>query len=151
MKTLYVLADLGRVRAIELTRDSELAGGRRHLAELPSAAWEQARPPLGETVTDQAGRFAQGQMTGLAGGMSYGEEHELEAEEERRAIEAVAVHIDGVVAGAGHPGWILAAPKSILKTLEAALSDASRRAIRETVAADLTKTPLSDLEERFLG
>jgi len=150
MKKLFILADLGRVRVVESKRDSELAGGRQHLAEMAEGAFDRITEPLSEVVTDQAGRFSQGQMAGAAGGMSYGEEHELENEMERQAIAAVAAHIDRVVAAAGPVGCVLAAPKSILNRLEAKLSAATRSSIRETIPADLTKATLRDLEGRFL-
>lgn len=151
MKNLYLLTDLGRVRVLETRVDSALAGGRRHLADCPDDALDRSTPPLGEVVTDQAGRFAQGGMAGQAGGMSYGEEHELERELSRQAIAAIAGHLDAVVARRERPRCVLAAPKSILKTLEAALSGATREAIVESIPADLTKTPLPELEERFLA
>jgi hypothetical protein len=151
MKKLFILADLGRVRVLESKQDSELAGGRRHLAEVTSAAFERPTQSLGEVVTDQAGRFGQGGPAGSAGGMSYGEEHELENERERQALVAIAGHIDRVAAEAGPITIVLAAPKSVLKRLEAALADATRQSIRETIPADLTKESLKDLEDRFVG
>ncbi len=38
---------------------------------------------VNDVVTDRAGGFAEGGPPGQAGGMSYGEEHELEAELQR--------------------------------------------------------------------
>lgn len=150
MRTFIVLADLGRVRAVRIEIASDSTREKIHLYEVESAAYNQRQPPLSDLVTDQAGRFGQGQVAGTEGGMSYGENHELENALEERNIAAIAFQVDRVIEEAGYPPSILAAPKSILKRLAGELSDKTSGAIQETIAADLTKASLADLEERFL-
>ncbi|MCB1092281.1 MAG: host attachment protein [Verrucomicrobiae bacterium] len=151
MKTLFIVADLGRVRAFQKKSGDELSGAKDHLTELEDAAFSRRDASLGETVTDQAGRFGQGNMAGQSGGMSFGEEHELEREMERKAISEVARHVDQVINDAGCPTCVLAAPKSILHRLEDALAPGSRDAIAESIPADLTRQSIKELEERFLS
>ncbi|HQW29944.1 MAG TPA: host attachment protein [Verrucomicrobiales bacterium] len=150
MRTFIVLADLGRVRAVQIKLASGLTEEKNHLHEVESAAFVHRESSLGDIVSDQAGRFSQGQIAGMAGGMSYGEEHELENEIEKNNIAIVAGRVDHLIAEAGYPPSILAAPKSILTRLAEELSDETLSAIQETVAADLTKASLKDLEKRFL-
>jgi ATP-dependent exoDNAse (exonuclease V) alpha subunit len=150
MKKLIILADLGRVRTIKVEGSSELPDEAMRLVEDETSAFDCRTSPLGDLVTDQAGRFGRGSSVGTPGGMSYGEEHDLEREIERRSIDFVAKHLDKVLDEAGTPPWILVAPASILKRLQSALSEKCRTALTETVAADLTKMSIADLTDRFL-
>ena len=86
----------------------------------------------------------------MAGGMSIGEEHQLDAELERKNLERVVTHISAVVEKAGCPPTVLAAPQSLLKRVEQGLSPAAARVIVGRVGADLTKEPVPKLEKRFL-
>ncbi len=150
MNTLIVLTDLGKVRAFQVKIDTNSAVVRKHLHEIESAAYDHREASLGDSVTDKAGRFGQGNMAGVAGGMSYGEEHEVKNEMEKRNIALIAGHVNQVIAKEGFPPCILAAPKSILKRLEAELSSDAQNSIQESIAADLTKESIKDLEKRFL-
>lgn len=150
MNTLFVMTDLGRVRVVRKDGDLDDPTARLHLVEVPTAFLEDPLGPISEEVTDQAGRFGRSASAGEAGGMSYGEEHEAQSERERRSIVKIASHVDQVLAQAGYPPFHLAAPKSVLKRLEAKLGPKTRQMIRDTIPADLTKVPLSELESRFL-
>ncbi|NIP95266.1 MAG: host attachment protein [Akkermansiaceae bacterium] len=103
-----------------------------------------------EVVTDQSGRFGQGGMTGEPGGMSYGEQHNLDTELEKKALKRIAAEIGAIVAAEGHCAWVLAAPQPILKRLQEALPRPCREALADTVGADLTKEPIAKLEQRFV-
>ena len=82
--------------------------------------------------------------------MSYGEEHELEAELESQAIHRVAQRIGEIVRGEGNPAWRLVAPQPVLREIQAALPPEVTATIARTEGADLTGHPLADLERRFL-
>jgi Protein required for attachment to host cells len=150
MNTLIILADLGKVRAFQVNITNPSPVVKRNLHEIKSAAFDYEASSLGESVTDKAGRFSQGNMAGMTGGMSYGEEHEVKNEMEKRNIALIAGQINQIIAKEGFPPCLLAAPGSILKRLEVELSDDVLDSIQETVAADLTKESIKDLEKRFL-
>ncbi len=150
MNKLYVIADLGRVRAFALKEGSEVEGLKDRLAELSENALDTAVDTRGSVTTDKSGRFAQGSPAGSNGGMSYGEEHQLASEIERKNLDRIATHIDGVIRDSGYPFTVLAAPQAILSRLESALDRRSQDAIGNRVGADLTKEPMAKLEKRFL-
>ena len=103
-----------------------------------------------QAVTDSAGRFPQGGPADRLAGMSYGEEHHLEAELETQALERVAAKIGEIVACAGYPTWRLVIPQEIMPALLKALPPAAHKTLGGVVAGDLTKIPLVDLEKHFL-
>ncbi len=150
MLKLTILANLGRVRPLTLRAAGDDPRERAHLVEHPELDADLATPSIGDVVTDQAGRFSQSQRPGDAGGRSQGEEHNLQSELDRKALERVATTIAKIVEDQGTPPWRLVAPQPITPSLLEALPAAVRNAVAETVAADLAKTPLADLEKRFL-
>lgn len=150
MKKLIIISDLGRVRALTIREGSEPEGIPDHLVEYPGGNWDGTVQSRGDTVTDQSGRFGRNAQPGMAGGMSIGEEHQLDAELERKNLERVVAHISEVVEKAGCPPTVLAAPQAVLKRVEEGLSPAASRVIVSRVGADLTKEPVPKLEKRFL-
>jgi hypothetical protein len=151
MAKLIMVADLGRIRTLHIRKKGADPRERDHLVQESDMSLEENQASRGEVVTDQSGRFARGAQAGSQGGMSYGEQHNLSTEMERKAIEHLASKIDGIVAEHGHPSWILAVPQSILARLQAALPAATRDRLSHSIGADLTKIPLAKLEERFVG
>jgi hypothetical protein len=150
MKKFIIAANLGQIRVLQYRAAGEDPIEQEHLVEAPEESGKEHVKSIQETVTDQSGRFARGNPAGLATGMSNGEEHHLKAEMERTALKKIASRIGSVLEGEGHPGWILAAPKSILARLEELLPPAARNTLASTVGADLTRCPLREMEERFL-
>ena len=150
MDKLVILADLGRVRALKVIEAGFDPAEQTHLSEIDEVAVEFHRPSLHETVTDQAGRFAHGGPLDRRQGMSYGEEHELEAEIELQAIHRIAQRIGEIVRRAGNPAWRLVAPRQVLHQVQAALPPDVAAALARTDGADLTGHRLEDLEHRFL-
>jgi len=150
MKKFIIAANLGQVRVLKYRAAGEDPIDQEHLIEEPAESGKVHVKSIKETVTDQSGRFGRGTPVGYETGMSYGEEHHLEDEMERNALKKIAARIETVLESEGHPGWILAAPKSILKRLEESLPPASRKTLASTVGADLTRCPLKEMEERFL-
>ena len=140
MKKTIVLADRGRLRVLQVA-DDDLSGGPVHLQELTDKVANKIPDQIADVVTDQLGRF----------GKDSGERHGLETEMDRQYLVNLAQQIDEAVSGAIEDGgWILAAPQTILKQLEAKLSAASRGRLIKTVPGDLTKLPLKELEKRFI-
>lgn len=149
MKELLVIANLGRIRCVKFRQEGEDPIEQEHLMEDATTAVEEHRVTRGEVVTDQSGRFGRSAPAGEGGGMSYGEQHNLNAELERKALQSIAGKIGKLVAEEGNRHWSLAAPQPILRRLEKALPAACRAALVQTIGADLTKESLAKLEKRF--
>lgn len=145
-----LIADLGSLRVFRIQRAGDDPAERDHLVELKGNGNAPMLQSVADVVTDQAGKFNRGNAVGMNGAMSQGEQHHLESELERKAMENLSASIAGVLKDAGHPAWILAAPQAVLKRVEAALSPCCRERLVERLGADLSKEPLAKLEKRFL-
>jgi hypothetical protein len=150
MKKLIIATNLGRVRVLKFREAGEDPIEQDHLVESPGKSTETGVESVHETVTDQAGRFSRGAAVGFQTGMSHADEHNLELEIERSALKRVANRIERILETEGSPAWILAAPQTILARLKDSLPPSACRNLLAEVGADLTKTPLQDLEKRFL-
>lgn len=149
MNKLIIAANLGRVRVLRVREPGDDPVEQRHLVELPAEAFQGHVDAIHDAVTDQSGRFRQGVGAGVRGGMSFGEEYELKAEIERKAIKRIAGHIDRILDKEGHPHWLLAAPQPILARLLEVLSKPTIDRLGQTIGSDLTNCPLVEMEERF--
>ena len=150
MKKLIITANLGNLRVLRHREAGEDPVEKEHLVEEPGESGKEHVKSIKETVTDQSGRFTRGTVPGLKTGMSYGEEHNLESEIERAALRKMVSRIECVLSAEGHPHWVLAAPKAILTRMKESLNADARKSLLSCVGADLTRTPLADLEKRFL-
>ncbi len=145
-----IIADLGNLRVLRFQRAGDDPAERDHLVEVKTNVSEPELKAISDVVTDQAGKFNRGGAAGVTGAMSYGEQHNLTSELERKAMETLSASIASVLKDVGHPAWILAAPQADLKRIEAALSPCCRERLVERVGADLAKEPVAKLEKRFL-
>lgn len=143
---LLILTDLGLVRALNFKAQGDDPRERAHLVELSE---DELEAPVGAVTTDTPGKFNRGFAAGEGEAMSHAET-KLDMEVEKRAIAQVAREICELVAKSGCQIFTLAAPQEHLKRLEAGMDADCRGKLRESVAADLTKTSLKDLEKRFL-
>lgn len=150
MKKLIIAANLGKLRVLKYRAAGEDPIEQDHLLEEPEKSSEQHVNTIQEEVTDQAGRFGRGAAAGFETGMSYGEEHNLEREIERGALNHIAARIDRILNADGYPAWVLAAPQSILARLKDKLPAAASQTLASEVGADLTQCPLQEMEDRFL-
>ncbi len=151
MEKLVIIANLGRVRTLTFRAAGDDPLQKAHLVEAPGSTIDMRPQPIHAVVTDQAGRFSEGAAVDRKGGMSYGEELNLETELEKQALERIAKKVGEIVAEEGYPAWRLAIPQVILPSFLKALPAAARKALGETVTGDLTKLPLPELEKRFLN
>jgi hypothetical protein len=151
MKKLIIAANLGNLRVLKHREAGEDPIEKEHLLEEPGESGKEHIKSIHESVTDQSGRFSRGNSVGLETGMSYGEELNLKAEIERAALKKMATRIECTLSAEGHPAWVLAAPKQILQRLEEALSATARKSLLSKVGADLTRTPLAEMEKRFIA
>ncbi len=114
MEKIVIVADLGHLRAFRIVPDESPGGSRFHASELELAPLEEVRQPVRAVVSDQAGRFPGGQMAGNGSGMSRGEPHGIEREQERQIIKILAERIRRILLRQGAcPLWNLAAPRRI--------------------------------------
>ncbi|MDP3850354.1 MAG: host attachment protein [Luteolibacter sp.] len=150
MKKIIIAANLGNLRVLKYREAGEDPIEQEHLIEEAGESGKVHVKSMQETVTDQAGRFARGGAVGFETGMSHGEEHHLQDEIERNALRQIAARVEYALAAEGHPPWILAAPKPILSRLKGLLSQDSRNSLSSSVGADLTRSPLVEMEKRFL-
>lgn len=150
MNSLIIAVNLGKVRVLGIREAGDDPQEKRHLVEERSESVTDHVKSIHETVTDQSGRFRQGSPAGVKAGMSYGEEHELEAEIERQALQRTAGHIGRILAARNHPRWVLVAPRTMLARLLAVLPMATLDTLAKSVGGDLTSSPLIELEKRFL-
>jgi hypothetical protein len=150
MKKLIIAANLGNLRVLKHHQAGDDPIEQDHLAEEPGESGKEHVKTMRDTVTDQAGRFTRSGPVGQAAGMSYGEEHNLKAELERAALNKMIGRIECVLSAEGHPPWVLAAPQPILPRMKQSLNPSAARSLISTVGADLTRTPLPELEKRFL-
>ncbi|MEI7910047.1 MAG: host attachment protein [Verrucomicrobiota bacterium] len=151
MQKLIVIANLGRVRPVKFKPAGEDPQDKAHLCEVPGSTVELRPQSITQVVTDRVGRFRQSGSHEQQGGMSYGEEHHLQAELAHQALERIAGTIGDIVASAGYPAWRLVFPQELLPSLRKALPAAAALALSEVVTGDLTQLPLAELEKRFLN
>ncbi len=149
--TFIVLADLGHLRAFQAQKAEPGVGREFDLKEIKLAPLSHVPSATGDLVTDQAGRFATGGAPGSPRGcgMSHGEAHNLQTEDERRLIKELAGRIDAVIAKRSPARWVLAVPAAILPRIKDSLQPSSKKTLVETQAADLTKLSLKQVEARF--
>jgi hypothetical protein len=150
MNKLIVLANKSRVRVLRFEKAGDDPRQQEHLREETGQIREPLKP-ISEIVTDQQGRWGRSMNAGIGNGMSTGEEHNLELEEERRAVERIAERIDGIVKGAGSPMWTLVATRPFASQLKNALCSAVAAKLTDCLDGDLCKVPLDGLEKRLLA
>lgn len=151
MKELIAIVGLGRVRILSISRGGDDPNDRDHLVEELNEDLEGVGGPLRDTVSDQAGQFGKRGGKGAAGSVvSTGEEHNLQSERERAALANVAARVAVAVGAAGYPAWRLVAPQDILRRMINELPKRCQDTVVETIAGNLTKMPVVELEKRLL-
>lgn len=140
---LIVVADLGRVKAYRVTRDDMSPTSRLELVD--DVEMTDAHGKLLDKITDKAGRFP-GNGTG-PGGMSMGENHNLQLETDRRLLKQVADRINNLAKN--ERIWYLAAVKEINPRVVESLNPTVRATMAKNISADLIKIPKEDLLSHF--
>ncbi|MEZ5303521.1 MAG: host attachment protein [Verrucomicrobiales bacterium] len=146
MTKLVILADLGHLRAFSFTPAEPEHHARYRVQEIDLRPQDKPER-ISERVTDQAGRFAQHGNPG----MTNGEAHNLETEQERRIIKTLADRIERILQRSPCDQWTLAAPKTICHRLKDAIGNAARRSLARVEPADLTKLHVKEVEARFMA
>lgn len=146
MKKLLLITDLGRIRSLQFKKAGDDPAEKDHLVEhinRPISA------PVGQLITDTAGKFNRGFAAGEGKAMSNASLGKLEEEMEKRSLEQVADEIQSIVSEADYPRFTLVAPQKILKRLVNTLTPQVRNQMNGTIGADLIKENRVSLEKRF--
>lgn len=139
---LIITANLGRMRAFRVKPSADPARANRVVEEIDTPPLHLAPHSIGDISSDQAGRFnADG-----GPGMSHGEPHGLEQEEERRLISQLAENIDTLVSEEKPQRWGLALPRAINARV---VSNMSTQSPNDNRSQDLSKLPANVIGKRF--
>lgn len=146
---IVIIADLSSLRAFRVVPNENDPTNPQPppiLREIEVSPIPGAGPqPIKEIVTDQAGRFRSDRNPG----MSHGDAHGLEQEQEKRNIAELATAIERVIASENPERWSLAAPKAINARLVNRLETTFRERLSENHQADLCKQPVIEIQKRF--
>ena len=153
MEHLIIIASLGRVRVLQ-SAIGEIPAGHAHLTESPNSSIRIHHKKRGAIVTDQSGRFRQGNapspQTNQHVGMSYGEAHNLQSELDKQALREVAQTIIGVLKQEDYPQWRLIFPRTHLTELLRSLPLIVLDCLTQRTGGDWTKLPTAEIEKRLL-
>jgi hypothetical protein len=148
MSEIIVTVDLGAMNAFEIIKDPlKIASDK--LETLKSQVITEPRAKASEKFSDTAGRFYQGGGTGgtTAG---FGEPHNVELESEKRTIKRIAEDINQLIREKDCDKWFLAADRSINNQIIEQLNPDVKAKLKKNVAANLTKTPKSEIMDYFV-
>lgn len=149
MDTLIVVADLGGFKVYRFSEDD--LDGTTSMKLIKKVENRDGHIRQSERVTDRAGRFPKGKgVSGAAGGMGYGENHNEASEVRKRSLEHVAAGVQGALkAERDYEQWHLAAPKMINQHLVDLVDARLRKRLKRNLALDLMKAKKKDLMNRF--
>ncbi len=147
-KSLYIVADLGLLRAYRATQKN--ADRQPHLELIEELKPISAHQKLSDQLTDQAGRFPKGGGAGaVSGNLSAGESLKSEAEQDRRLISRLAESINALLADEDVTHCSIAISGAIHKELLEAIDPKARAKIGQVLASNLTKIDPTELVGHF--
>jgi len=141
--TLVIVADLGELKAYSIEEHEGVVNGEIKISHslklLNDENFIEGRKKVGEVVSDQAGRFGQGNP----------ENHNLESEKEHRTIKEIAADIDIIVNAIKPEQLFLAFPKEHNQELLNMLSESSKAVLTKNITSDLVKTDKNKILSHF--
>ncbi len=143
MKSLIILADLGRVKAYRITHDDLDPKSSPAFEDVLDVDLENQHSRVSDRYSDKAGRFSYG-----PGSKAVGEKHSEQAEAEVQQLKGVAQSINEA-AKTDTGDIFFAAPREIVKSLLDKLEPSIRKRIRSELPLNLVKVPKLKLLERF--
>lgn len=147
-KTLYIVADLGLLRAYRATQNN--ADRQPHLELIEELKPKSAHQKLSDQLTDQAGRFPRGGgAANISGNLSAGESLNSEAEQNRLLITRLAERINALLADDDVTCCSIAISGAIHHQLLEAVDPKARAKIGQVLASNLTKTDPTELVGHF--
>lgn len=132
-----IVADMGELKSYLVKWIDET--DRYHLELQYDLDYIEGRQTLGETLSDDRGRFRH----------ESGDDHGVERESEQRLIHHIAKDISAFLADLPEKSCYLAFPKKHHNELMEALSETVQKALAKNIAADLVKCPIEDLLSHF--
>jgi hypothetical protein len=145
MNKIVVVADLGHFNAYTLSKTPQGTGKLDLIESFDSL---EAHGKYADKVTDQAGKF--GSASGKSWAKGYGEQHNIDTENEKRTIKNIARTINKIIRGEKCDGWHLAAEKAINGQIVESLDQEVKAKLEKNIAANLTKADKSEIVNRFL-
>lgn len=142
---IIICTNTGRLRAFRITASDTTLDAKPQISEIANEEFADGPHRIGELTSDQAGRF----NSDGSPGMSRGEAHGLEREEERRLILQVADKITAFVKAEKPDRWQLAAPPTINARLLEALDPEVLKILAANEKHDFTKLPTLEVGRRF--
>jgi len=142
---IIICTNTGRLRAFRITQSDTTPEPNNQISEIASEEFEHGPQRIGEMASDQAGRF----NSDGSPGMSRGEAHGLEREEERRLIAQLADKIGALIKKEKPDRWKLAAPQTINSRLLEVLDAGVLKRLAGNEKHDFTKLPTLEVGRRF--
>ena len=142
---IIICTNAGRLRAFRITQSDTRVEPTNQISEIADHEFEDGPQRISELASDQAGRFS----SDGSPGMTHGEAHGVEQEEERRLIAQVADKIAALVNEEKADRWQLAAPQTINSRILDALDPGIRGSLAGNEKHDFTKLPTLEVGRRF--
>ena len=142
---IIICTNTGRLRAFRVTQSETSVEPQNQISEFANVQFDDGPQRVGEIASDQAGRFS----SDGSPGMSRGEAHGLEREEERRLITQAAERVSALVKEEQPERWQLAAPQTINARILEALDPGVRSTMSGNEKHDFTKLPTLEVGRRF--
>jgi hypothetical protein len=164
--SLIIVADLGELKAYRMdkleavNRQDEAKVSHivqrgdfkeaRVLIPLKDINYIKAHGKLEDVVSDEAGRFKGGASTaGEATRGSYGERHNIDLENRKRLLKAIAEDIGELVKKEASHAWYLAFPHETTNQLLEHLDPEVKKTLANNITVDLTKTRQNEILSHF--
>ncbi|GBD99968.1 protein required for attachment to host cells [bacterium BMS3Abin07] len=144
MDKIIIVADSGYFRAYRIFKNPMESARIEIIKEFDNP---EAHGKLGEILSDSAGKFGLG--GGKTGVKGYGEPHNLELENKKRAIKVLAKNINKLIAGSACKKWYMAAGKKINRQILEYLDPAVKAKLSRNIPSDLTNAGKSEILARF--
>jgi protein required for attachment to host cells len=148
--SFIIVADRGGLKAYRV-EDTPNRGASLQLVQALELTGPHTR--LGDTLTDQAGRFPVGDGGGQAGSGRHmngiAERTGLELENEKRTYKQLADHITDIIQREKPLGWSFAAPAAIHDAISELLPPPIQNRVVEHVKSDLLKIEPAKLPTHF--
>lgn len=142
---IIICTNTGRLRAFRITQSETTLEATNQISEFANDEFDDGPQRISELASDQAGRFS----SDGSPGMSRGEAHGLEREEERRLIAQLAEKIRDLVRKENPGSWKLAAPQTINARILEALDPSVLASLAGNEKHDFTKLPTLEVGRRF--
>jgi hypothetical protein len=146
MDKVIIVADLGHFKAFKVSKEV-MESSRIEMIENYDIL--ETHGKLSEKLSDSAGTFGLG--GGKQGIRGYGESHNIETENCKRAIKRLADNINKLIKKEDCQQWHLAAGRKINAKIMDNLDNTVKAKLSKNISSDLTKAKKSDILARFEG